>query len=63
MVVMVHQVDAHILKGHSTEEHQNKQQVDGATSTEEAQVYLCCQYKSELFPAWWAVMLGYGLSQ
>ncbi|KAK4806163.1 hypothetical protein QYF61_001086 [Mycteria americana] len=54
LVVKVHHVDAHVPKGHATEEHQNNQQVDQAAEMELAQVDLDWQHKGELFIAQWA---------
>ena len=54
LVIKVCRVDAHITRSLATEEHENKQQVDQAAKIERAQMDLDCQYKGELFLAWWA---------
>lgn len=50
LVVKAH----HVPKPRATEEHQNNQQVDQASRTQESQVNLEWQLKGKLFLAWWA---------
>lgn len=54
MVIQILHTDADIANSCAIEEHQNNEQVDWATRTEVAQVYLDCKYKGELFAARWA---------